>query len=393
MRRILSLTSAMAILAGSSVAEPLFERQIIFEHEGEAYYHIPVIVTAPDGSIVAFCNERWGSGGDNVQETHLVYRRSMDNGQSWEPMVQLANEAGKAFHVGSAIVDPASGQVIVLYAGRQAVSKDGGQTWDIGKMALKANADGLAGSCHGSAPGIVIRNGEPKGRLVMPARCTIRPYNDSSIPDRQTKCRSCVIYSDDHGATWQTSGACLPGTGEAVLYERTDGTLVLNARAYFNDGQRRVAYSHDGGVTWPEDEWTTFDGTVEINQGTNAGVVRYPPELCEVRDILIFSNPASRGGKEPGEPGSIRQQGTVRLSLDGGVTWPYAKELSKHGDWFDYSSLTVAPDGTILCLYKTTATMTGLGKWSETCSMAVARFNLSWLTDGAIATKAAAARP
>lgn len=382
MGRLLSFTSMLAVVAANAGAEPLFERQIIFEQSGEAFYHIPVLVTAPDGTLIAFCNERWGSGADNVQETHLVYRRSLDHGVTWEPLVQLAREEGKAFHIGSAIADPATGQVIVLFAGRQAVSRDNGATWEIGQHSLQPNSDKLTGSCHGSAPGIVLQYGEHRGRLVMPARCTFRPYSDSSIPDRQTKCRSCVIYSDDHGATWQTSEVCLPGTGEAVLYERTDGTLVLNARAYFNDGLRRIALSHDGGATWPEAEWTTFDGTIEINQGTNAGAVRFPPELCGGRDLLLFSNPASRGGKEPGEAGGIRQQGTVRLSLDGGVTWPHVKELSAHGDWFDYSSLAVAKDGTIVCLYKTTPTMTGTARWNETCCMAVARFNLEWLADG-----------
>ncbi len=67
------------------------------------------------------------------------------------------------------------------------------------------------------------------------------------------------------------------------------------------------------------------------------------------------------------------------MSLDGGLTWPQAKELSAHGDWFDYSSLAVAQDGAVVCLYKTTKTMAGTAKWNETCSMAVARFNMEWL--------------
>ncbi len=137
MRRFYSLTSAVALLAANVGAEPLFERQILFEQAGQAFYHIPVLVTAPDGALLAFCNQRWGSGGDNVEETHLVYRRSLDHGVTWEPMVELAREAGKAFHIGSAIVDEPAGQVIVLFAGRQAVSKDNGATWEVGKHTLK----------------------------------------------------------------------------------------------------------------------------------------------------------------------------------------------------------------------------------------------------------------
>jgi len=302
MRRFYSLTSAVALLAANVGAEPLFERQILFEQAGQAFYHIPVLVTAPDGALLAFCNQRWGSGGDNVEETHLVYRRSLDHGVTWEPMVELAREAGKAFHIGSAIVAEPAGQVIVLCAGRQAVSKDNGATWEVGKHTLKPNADNLNGSTHGSAPGIVLRYGEHAGRLVMPARATFRPYDDLSIPDRQTKCRSCVIYSDDHGATWQTSAVCLPGTGEAVslrTHRRHPGAqrpgLLQRWPAPGRPQPRRRA-------TWPEAEWSTFDGTVEINQGTNAGVVRFPPELCDNEDLLLFTNPAAAAARSPANP-------------------------------------------------------------------------------------------
>jgi hypothetical protein len=70
----------------------------------------------------------------------------------------------------------------------------------------------------------------------------------------------------------------------------------------------------------------------------------------------------------------------VHVSLDGGETWPIKKEISGWGDWFDYPSMTVAHDGTVLVMYKTTPSMQGIASSpDECCSMALARFDLAWI--------------
>jgi sialidase-1 len=63
--------------------------------------------------------------------------------------------------------------------------------------------------------------------------------------------------------------------------------------------------------------------------------------------VLLFSNPA-----HPPIPDldKGRQGMTVKLSLDGGKTWPFAKQL--HAGPSSYSSLTVLRDGTVLCLFE-----------------------------------------
>ncbi len=148
----------------------------------------------------------------------------------------------------------------------------------------------------------MLRYGEHAGRLVMPARATFRPYDDLSIPDRQTKCRSCVIYSDDHGATWQTSAVCLPGTGEAVLYERTDGTLVLNAGP-----TSTMASAGSPSATTAGD--LAGGGVVDLRRhgrdqpGHQCGRgPRFPPELCDNEDLLLFTNPAAAAARSPANP-------------------------------------------------------------------------------------------
>jgi len=62
-----------------------------------------------------------------------------------------------------------------------------------------------------------------------------------------------VMYrSKDHGKTWIPSAPFpLAGTGEAGLVELKDGRIYYNSRTHNRPGNRRIAYSHDGGETWP----------------------------------------------------------------------------------------------------------------------------------------------
>jgi sialidase-1 len=67
----------------------------------------------------------------------------------------------------------------------------------------------------------------------------------------------------------------------------------------------------------------------------------------------------------------------VFMSYDEGKTWP-VKKVIQHGPCgCGYSDLAVLPDGTILCAY-------GSGPhFGKGAGIALARFNLSWVTDQA----------
>jgi len=356
----------------------MFERFIIFAHKENAFYHVPSIVTAPDGSILAFCEQRWQSPCDNVGECHIVMKKSKDNGQTWGELIELRRKSGEKWHMGSAVIDSETGKVFLMCGGGWLQSVDNGDTWTDWQPEHSIQLGGT----HGSGPGIQLQFGRHKGRLVWPARVNITTdgYNDQSISDRREKCYSTAIFSDDHGETLYRANAFHQGTGEACLVERVNGDIYFNARAYFDDFKRKTALSCDGGKYFTE----TQDDPVqkELSQGCNAGMIRYPKELLKKTglsdllgdDVILFANPDS---DEP-----YREHGVVRVSTNGGQGWQYSKAVTDFGEWFDYSSLTVAEDGTILLMYKTTLTMTGLPQSSdECCSMALARFNLKWIMD------------
>jgi sialidase-1 len=93
--------------------------------------------------------------------------------------------------------------------------------------------------------------------------------------------------------------------------------------------------------------------------------VRIPLEATGGRDVLLFSTPDN--------PGKGRVRMTVWASFDRAKTWPI-KRLVFEGP-SAYSSLAAGRDGTIYLLFER-----GQEKLYE--SIAVARFNLAWLTGG-----------
>jgi sialidase-1 len=65
------------------------------------------------------------------------------------------------------------------------------------------------------------------------------------------------------------------------------------------------------------------------------------------------------------------------VSYDEGRTWPVNKALEPGSS--GYSDLAVLPDGTICCLYERGRSGSGP---TQNQRLALARFNLAWITDG-----------
>lgn len=146
------------------------------------------------------------------------------------------------------------------------------------------------------------------------------------------------IYSIDGGKTWATTDRLPGGTSEATIVELSDGTLMRNdrpvARNLVSAGQRPITVSQDCGATWAD--WTT-DPQLPTTR-VHASLIRLQQQRG---DVLVFANPAST---------KRRNTMTLRLSQDGGYTWPAARVVEP--GIAAYSSLTELPDGQIGLLYE-----------------------------------------
>lgn len=103
------------------------------------------------------------------------------------------------------------------------------------------------------------------------------------------------IYSDDHGITWHAGNPVGRMMDENKVVELSDGTLMLNSRDAARSGRRKVAYSHDGGLTW---------GPVKlvddlIDPTNNAQIIRAYPQcpgrVGESQDPVIHECPQCHG--------------------------------------------------------------------------------------------------
>ncbi len=338
-------------------AEPFRGRPSLRMHQVFKGGRFPNVVTALDGTVLAFWNG-------------VKVRRSEDGGTTWGPEITV----GKGFMGGGVTVNEANGEVLAFVEEHHPPapltvyrSKDGGKTWSPMEVTIRPDSRGNVPSMHMNEHGITLRHGTHKGRLLRPARW----YAGKNARDRWPKHYTTAVYSDDGGTTWHTSEPFPAfGTGEAAVAELADGRIYYNSRRHWapegvNPRRRWTAVSDDGGETWKGLAICEVlpDGPQNSNYGCMGGLVRLP---VRGRDILVYSNCDSPGG---------RNHGTVWASFDGGKTWPLKRLVFEGG--FAYSSLAAGRPGTpsegwIYLQFEGGPNGGGT----------VARFNLAWLLEG-----------
>ncbi len=366
-----TLVALSLVATRGAAAEP--EKVDVFVNgDGYRHYRIPSLICTPKGTLLAFCE---GRSGNDQSATDMVLKRSLDGGKTWLPMQVLVKAVPEAAMDPTAVIDRTTEAIVLVYdrwpeipkgeklgehkrapgLGRNSIttwvmtSKDEGVTWstpiDITAMTKQAQ---WTETGHGPGLGIQTRS----GRLVIPC------YETKPVGGKWGTSWNFIIFSDDHGKTWQMSDNEVgPNVNESQVVELTDGTLLLNMRTGRGKDCRAGATSKDGGKTWSR----RFDIPELPDAGCQASLLRYTwADLNGGKSRILYSKGATPN----------RHVGTVRVSYDEAKTWPVAKVICK--GYFGYSCLTAMPDGTIGCLFETAG-----------CSkIAFAKFSLEWLTDG-----------
>lgn len=381
---LLSMLFAGAGCSFSSDFESSLREKPFFETWDEEMIYC-VMVVAMDGTVLLFEPVRFED-----KPGYAIVKRSEDGGKTWGPEIEVGRPVEikedmsddgryKGAHVqwsepGTVVVDENTGDIMVFATSLKAAqimyrSKDHGKTWKTEKIEIKPDVNGWI-VCLNSAcdPGVTLRYGKKKGRLVVPSFVFLGAVNDghnrvylNKGHNRKyfDKRYSNAIYSDDGGKTWTPSEPFpMNGTSESCLTELSDGRIYYNVRCHSRKGNRRVGLSLDGGETWTDahEDDELFDGPPD-EYGCKSGLVRLP---YKGRDILLFSSPGRR---------DMRHDITVWASFDGGETWP-VKRLVKEGPG-NYSWITVGRKGTPSegMIY-----VAANKDW-------IARFNLAWLME------------
>lgn len=369
-----SLAAVLLLLCTPAFAADEVEKVDLFTggEGGYALYRIPGVVVTDKGTVLAYCEARKDSAAD-WGEIDILLRRSTDGGRTWEKARKVAappddakkNPAGPARHRDGpggftlnnpvAIVD--GGIVHLLYCVEYARcfsmrSDDDGATFSA-PIEITATFEKFrpqyAWKVIATGPGHGIRL--RSGRLLVPVWLSTA---DGGNPHRP----SCVatIYSDDRGSTWQHGDIvvrppALANPSETAAAELEDGTVMLNIRHESEPRLRAVVTGPDGARSWGKPR---LDPALPepVCMGS---IVRGPG------GVLLFSNPHNPTGRE-------RRNLTVKLSRDGGATWPVMRTLEAGRS--AYSDLAVAPEGTVLCFYERDKRLT------------MARFAVTWVNRG-----------
>ena len=230
-------------------------------------------------------------------------------------------------------------------------SDDDGQTWSAPKdITPGIRQDWMKFLGTGPGTGIVLRTGEHKGRILVPAYTT---NNISHLGGSQS---SRLIYSDDHGVTWHAGEAPNDNrpVGDGVIHSSTmnnggaqntestvlqlnNGDVKLFMRGLTGDLQ--VATSKDGGVTWEK----TIKRYPEVKDAyVQMSAIH---TMHDGKEYVLLSNAAG--------PGRERKDGLVhlaRVEKNGELTW--LKHNLIQGGEFAYNSLQELGNGEYGLLYE-----------------------------------------
>lgn len=333
------------------------------DDDGVDTYRIPGLTTTNKGTLIAVYDIRYDNSGDLQNNIDIGMSRSMDSGQTWEPMKVIMDKDswGSYGDDGNGIGDPCilvdRETNTIWVAALWAYGKVGERMWsasgpgmkpsETGQLLLvKSDDDGTTWSgliniteqlknpewhlfFQGPGKGITMRD----GTLVFPAQ--FKDKND--IP------HSTLIYSKDHGKNWHIGTGVRENTTEAQLVELEDGRIMINCR---NDEARNkkgigrvVAVTDDLGKTWKMHP----SSIVDLEESTCMASLIYD-SFTEYGKILLFSNPNTYKG---------RYDITIKASTDEGMTWPEKYWLlldEKKGN--GYSCMTKIDDNNIGILYE-----------------------------------------
>ena len=405
-RREFAATVGGTALAGlnlsyvsSAATTPIFEKLDLFaaNSNGYASYRIPGLIITRRGTLLAYAEARRTGKGD-WDAIDIVLKRSTDGGRTWTEQRQIAaiagasrnpaaaressvNKDGLTYNNPVAIADRRTGAVHFLFCLEYARcfylrSDDDGATFappvEITNTFAQFRKDyDWKVIATGPTHGIQLRS----GRLIVPVWLSTSTGKSAHHPSNNA-----VIYSDDHGKTWNAgdfagrNSSELNDPSEAVLVELADGRVMFNSRSESTANRRAISYSKNGATDWTK---PIFHDEL-LEPICAASIVRL--SAAPQRNRLLFANPhnltRADGDTAPGKSRD-RKNLSVKLSYDEGITWPINKPIVP--DWSGYSDLAVGANGTIYCLYE--AVTPGKNLFRNT-TLTLARFNLEWLTDG-----------
>jgi sialidase-1 len=329
----LPVWATILLLVSTAVGAPVVEAEVYRAGEGGyRSYRIPALIVTRKGTLLAFCEGRRNSAAD-TGDIDVLVRRSLDGGKTWGAVQTVADAGGDTIGNPTPVIDRKTGAILLLLTRNPGGvaernigendrtvwitrSTDDGASWSAPvEITSQVKRPDWTWYATGPGNGIQLRS----GRLVIPC--------DHNVG--RSERHSHVIYSDDGGRSWQIGGIADEKTNESAVVELKNGELLLNMRSYHGRNRRAVQRSRDGGATW---------SPLELDEALVEPICQ--ASMIAAGKLVLFSNPAA----------TTRRNMTVRLSPDGGHTWPASRTIWEGPS--AYSSLAVLRSGAVGLLYE-----------------------------------------
>jgi len=377
-----TIVAAPRALAGPRENAPFFAETTLWDSTVDPLenYHVHGLVVLPDDTILVATEGRYEVCDAGPRD--LLVRRSTDGGETFDPTrTVVASVDGQSWGNPTFVADRATGEVFLFYMLSERLPENTTCSGDSGELYVVSSQDGgrtwgeprpLAGlfdhfpydwALHGPGPGHGIQL--DSGRLLVNVAHR-RVIVGNTVAQRFYG--MAALYSDDHGRTWTATGEVPVSTdypiNEARLVQREDGSILINGRAAAGGNRQRiVAVSQDRGLTWSPPK---LDGATGVFNAVDSSLVRYTggPRSKDV-DRVLFSRPDA----------PMRWNMTVSVSYDEGHSFRYSRIVNPNRSY--YSDLARLSDGTIVLVYGCEGDIASFPR-----RIAVARFNLEWLTQG-----------
>lgn len=347
---------------------------------------IPGLATTKKGTLLALYDARYESSRDLQGHMDIGLNRSMDGGETWEPMQVVLDrkewgglpEKYNGISDACVLIDDNTGDIYVAGLWMHGVldGKTGkwveGLTQDSTRwihqwqskgsqpglrvketsqfLITKSSDDGLTWS---DPVNITAQTKRKEWWLFAPAPGHGITLQDGTLVfptqgrDKNGLPFSNITWSNDGGKNWTTSNPAYNDVTECMAVELSDGSLMLNMRDNRNRGNmdkngRRICVTSDLGETWTEHP-TSRKALIEP---TCMGSIHkhFYKQDGEEKAVLLFSNPESR---------TSRDHMTLKISFDDGKTWLDDKKIVlDEYDGFGYSCITSVNDSVIGILYE-----------------------------------------
>ena len=339
------------------------------KQDGIECYRIPGLVTTNKGTLIAVYDNRYNNCKDLQEDIDVGMSRSTDGGQTWEPMkkvIDMGEWGGKPNRLNgvgdpAVLVDEQTNTIWVMGLWQHGLdpqtmswwgSKSGMAPEETGQIVVVKSEDD--GKTWSEPINITSQIKNPEWKLFFqgPGR-GISMSNGALVfagqfKDKDQVPHSTIIYSNDHGKSWNVGVGAKTHTTEAQVVELSDGTLMLNMRDDRNRTNyelsdsyhgRSVAVTADMGKTWVEHNTSR---TVLTEPNCMASIVSYKDK--KGKQYLFFSNP---------NDAKNRIKMTIKTSDDGGNTWNKLPSVLLYEQAaMGYSCLTIIDNKYIGILYE-----------------------------------------